>query len=84
MVTYTITPDKEDFLRILADSLELVFGYRPEAIDLEGQYELENKIVGHVDPATGEVRHLIASQRIEAEGELRIEIKSLREVDPGL
>lgn len=83
--TLTTVPDPEEFARILFESVSDAFGVPLDEID-EAEairsFDVRNQVVLRIDYLTGEVRQVVATQEITAEGMTRVEATTLTRVSP--
>jgi hypothetical protein len=83
-VTMTVLPDPDDFVRILAASMEAA-GILEDPSTFEVSAEsakIENTIVAKYDPTTGFAKSVYASQLIEFEGQRRFDETTIRDITP--
>lgn len=78
-VTITTNPDPSEFARIVWESVESAFGTRPDDADVLEQFNVRNEVTARVDPSSGAVRSVVATQRITVDGETRVDTTTIRE-----
>ncbi len=82
-LTSTTIPEPDELVRIIQESVESAFGSRPDDAETLERFGARNDVVVRVDPSSGAVRSVEATQRITADGETRVDITTIREVVPG-
>jgi hypothetical protein len=79
-VTMTTIPEPSELARIISETVESTLGTRLDEADVLEQFGVRNEIIARVDPSSGSVRSIEATQELTAEGETRVETTRIDEV----
>ena len=79
-VALITTPDPEHLERILFASVEEAFGTGMDEAELLGAFDVRNQLLAKVDPGTGRVLSIVASQTIKVGLEERSETTTITDV----